>query len=82
MQLKSQAYTQVPEQVSQILGPRQLRARLLIGNTAFYDAIREGRLPAPSFYLGTKSPRWYWSEVAAYIEARRVGNRKRERVSV
>ena len=82
MQLKSQTYTQVPDQVSQILGPRQLRARLLIGNTAFYDAIREGRLPAPSFYLGTKSPRWYWSEVAAHIEARRAGNGKRGRVSV
>lgn len=60
-----------------ILGPKQLKSRLLIGNTAFYDAIRSGALPAPSFYIGAKSPRWFWADVAAYIEARRVRGSKK-----
>ena len=77
----SETYTQDPEQLPLILGPKELKARLLIGNTAFYDAIREGALPAPSFYLGTKSPRWYWADVAAFIQARRVSNGKGVRVA-
>ena len=80
MRTDPKTYTQDPEQSPLILGPKQLKARLLIGNTAFYDAIRNGALPAPSFYIGVKSPRWYWSDVAAHIQAQR-GNGKSARAA-
>lgn len=78
MRIKTDTPSNVDQQ-SSVLGPAQLKATLHLGNTAFYDAIRGGRLPAPSFYLGAKSPRWFWGDVEAHLKAMR--GRKNKQVA-
>lgn len=44
-----------------------IRNELGIGRTKFYEGIKTGALPPPSFRVGTKTPRWFWSDVVEHL---------------
>ena len=52
---------------SQIVDAEFIRSALKIGRTQFYEHIKAGVLPPPSFRVGPKKPRWFWSDVIGHL---------------
>lgn len=52
---------------AEIVDAAFIRSNLKIGRTQFYDCLKTGALPPPSFRVGTKTPRWFWSEVIDHL---------------
>jgi predicted DNA-binding transcriptional regulator AlpA len=50
----------------------EFRAQLQVGKTLFYQLLRDGVLPRPSFWLGSGSPRWTVRDVNKAIELLRA----------